>query len=155
RLGHSEQDAQDLTQGFFAHFLGKGYVRTADPERGRFRTFLLTSFRHFIQGEWIKARAAKRGGAQGVLSLDELSTTEQEELAELINSAAATAVFDRQWAAAVFSQAIATLKDEFALAGKAGDFQQLKRFLSGPGNKEAYAEVARHLGAEPETIAVA
>jgi DNA-directed RNA polymerase specialized sigma24 family protein len=155
RLGHSEHDAQDLTQGFFAHFLEKGYIRVADPERGRFRTFLLSSFQHFIQAEWIKARAAKRGGGHPLLSLDELSVAEQESVPQPVNEAAANAVFDRQWASEVFSLAIARLKNEFALAGKAGDFQELKCFLSQPGHKEAYALAANHLDTQPETIAVA
>ncbi|MCI0535652.1 MAG: sigma-70 family RNA polymerase sigma factor [Verrucomicrobiales bacterium] len=155
RLGHSEPDAQDLTQGFFAHFFEKGSVRVADRARGRFRTFLLTSFQHFIQGEWIKARAVKRGGARALLSLEDLSPAEQEALGQPTNDPAATAVFDRQWAAEVFSRAMSKLAEEFAVAGKAGDFQRLKFFLSQPaGRKEAYAEVAKHLGAQPETVAV-
>jgi RNA polymerase sigma-70 factor (ECF subfamily) len=131
RLGHTEHDAEDLTQGFFARFLEKGYVHVADPERGRFRTFLKTSFQHFIQGERIRVRAAKRGGAHAVLSLDELSPAEQEAVVEPVDDAAASAVFDRQWAVQVWSQAIAKLKEEWAAAGKAGDFQQLKCFGCG------------------------
>src|SRR5262249_19135820 len=63
RLGHDEHDARDLTQGFFAHFLERGYLRAADPGRGRFRSFLLTSVKHFLAHEWEKARRLKRGGA--------------------------------------------------------------------------------------------
>jgi RNA polymerase sigma-70 factor (ECF subfamily) len=155
RLGHGEHDAQDLTQGFFAHFLEKGYVRTANPERGRFRTFLLTSFQHFIQAEWIKARAAKRGGGQPVLSLDDLSPAEHESVLRKVEEAAANTVFDRQWAAEVFSLAMAKLKEEFTQAGNAAQFQELKRFLSQPGHKEAYTAAAQQLGTQPETVAVA
>ena len=69
RDGHSVDQAQDLTQAFFARFLEKHDVRAADQTRGRFRSFLLTSFRHFLSNERDRERAHKRGGGQHVLSL--------------------------------------------------------------------------------------
>ena len=70
RRGHNVNEAQDLTQEFFARVLEKDYVAAADPERGRFRAFLLTAFKHFLSKERDKARAQKRGGGRAPLSLD-------------------------------------------------------------------------------------
>src|SRR5256885_7625127 len=70
RQGHTPEDAQDLTQAFFARLLEKKYFRAADRNRGRFRTFLLTSLKHFLIHEWHRARALKRGGGQAHLSWD-------------------------------------------------------------------------------------
>src|SRR6267143_5824884 len=71
RQGRAASDAQDLTQDFFARLLERKYLRLADRSRGRFRTFLLTSLKHFLINEWNKANREKRGGAQRILSLDQ------------------------------------------------------------------------------------
>src|SRR5262245_12371775 len=71
RLGYTEQDAKDLTQEFFFRVLSKNIVAAADREKGRFRTFLLTSLNHFLTNEWHRGRAAKRGGNRTIVSLDE------------------------------------------------------------------------------------
>ncbi len=71
RKGHSPHDAEDLTQEFFARLLEKKYLRLADRERGRFRSFLLKSLKHFLVNEWVRGQAQKRGGGQKVFSLDE------------------------------------------------------------------------------------
>src|SRR5262245_24205058 len=67
RCGHSVEDAQDLTQEFFCRLLEKGYIKVADPERGRFRTFLLTALQRFLVSEWRRTQAAKRGGGKPAL----------------------------------------------------------------------------------------
>src|SRR5215218_2699578 len=81
RQGHSVDEAMDLTQGFFARLLERKSLSLADPQRGRFRTFLLSSLTNFIITEWEKARACKRGGGQRLISLDEQSA-EDRYLAE-------------------------------------------------------------------------
>jgi DNA-directed RNA polymerase specialized sigma24 family protein len=70
RKGHSHEDASDLTQAFFALFLEKRYLKSVDAARGKFRTFLLASMKHFLANEWDKSQALKRGGGARVLSLD-------------------------------------------------------------------------------------
>src|SRR6266446_4955783 len=77
RQGHSPEDAQDLTQAFFAHFLVKKSLRLADRQRGKFRTFLLTCLKHFLGHQWERARAVKRGGGQVHLSWDQTSAETQ------------------------------------------------------------------------------
>src|SRR5918998_6857304 len=69
--GHKPEEAQDLTQGFFARLLEKNVLGAADPGRGRFRSFLLASLKHFLANEWDRARAAKRGGGERVISLND------------------------------------------------------------------------------------
>src|SRR5437016_8264948 len=81
RAGHGPEDAQDLTQDFFARLLRKEYISLANPERGKFRTFLLTSLKHFLVNEWQKSRTEKRGRGQPVLSLNH-DNTETRFLAE-------------------------------------------------------------------------
>src|SRR5215510_3008332 len=80
RQGHSPEDAQDLTQAFFVRFLAKKSVQLADPQRGKFRSFLLTSLKHFLTHEWERARAVKRGGGQIHLSWDQTSAENQYQL---------------------------------------------------------------------------
>ena len=80
RRGHSPEDAQDLTQDFFARFLSKKYFKLANPERGRFRAFLLTALKHFLIHEWEKGQAAKRGGGQPFISWDDQAAEKHYEL---------------------------------------------------------------------------
>ena len=152
RLGHSEHDAKDLTQAFFAQFLEKRYIRAADPQRGRFRTFLFTSFRHFIRSEWVKARAAKRGGANAFLPWEALSSAEQVQFEPALPP---EDMFDRQWAFSVFDRALALLRTEFTAAGKAEQFDHLKPFLSQLGNNADYVRVGEQSGMTPGAVAVA
>ena len=70
RRGWGPEEAKDLTQQFFARFIERKYLQLADPERGRFRSFLLTSLKHFLADEWDKLRAQKRGGGQPAISWD-------------------------------------------------------------------------------------
>src|SRR5688572_10379401 len=98
RQGHSVEQAQDLTQAFFARLLEKRYVEAADPQRGRFRSFLLASFKHFIANERDREQAQKRGGGQAPLSL-EFETAEARYTAEPRDTLTPEALFERQWAA--------------------------------------------------------
>jgi DNA-directed RNA polymerase specialized sigma24 family protein len=154
RLGHGEPDAQDLTQAFFEQFLEKGYIRAADPHRGRFRTFLLTSFRHFLRGEWVKSRAAKRGGGATFVSWEELSAAEQVQV-EPLDDRAVEAAYTEQWALKLFDGALARLREEFAAAGKAQQFDSLKPFLSQLGSSADYSRVAERCGTSEGAVAVA
>src|SRR5512136_496277 len=80
RAGRSREEAEDLTQAFFARLLAQNSVARADPARGRFRSFLLSALKHFLANEWDKARAQKRGGGQAVLSLDVETAEERYRL---------------------------------------------------------------------------
>jgi RNA polymerase sigma-70 factor (ECF subfamily) len=154
RLGHSEHDAQDLTQAFFAHFLEKGCIEAADAARGRFRSFLATSFRHFVDGEWRKAHAAKRGGKREFISWEEMSSAAEADV-EPADPNSADRVYDQKWARTVFAQAFAGLREEFSAQGKAAQFEQIKRFLSSPATDATYAEAGQPLGMSSKAVAVA
>jgi RNA polymerase sigma-70 factor (ECF subfamily) len=153
RLGHNEHDAQDLTQGFFEQFLEKGYIRAADPRRGRFRSFLLTSFRHFVRNEWAKRRASKRGGGVSFVSWEDLTPGEQVQLEPACELAPAAA-FDQQWALRVFDLALNRLRGEFTQAGKADQFELLKPFLSRMGSGADYGRVTGRCGLSEGAVAV-
>src|SRR6266404_2101345 len=100
RQGRSPEDAQDLTQEFFARFVEKKYFRLANRERGRFRTFLLTCLKNFLINEWDRARAAKRGGGAAHVPLDALAA-ESLYNQELSNDFSPEKIYERSWALAV------------------------------------------------------
>ena len=151
RQGHSPEDAQDLTQEFFARFLEKKYFRLASPARGRFRTFLLTALKNFLINEWDRARAAKRGGGAPHVSM-ELLTAEDLYSREPSHDLTADKIYERSWAMAVLDQARARLQAEYKAQGKGERFAQLESFLPGEESALSYGEAARQLGVPEGTI---
>src|SRR5688572_4714851 len=131
RKGHSREDAQDLTQGFFAHVLQRDFLENVGPQKGRFRSFMLAALNHFISDQWDKARAEKRGGGQTFISLDD-HNAEELYLAEPDSNLTAERMFEQRWALTLLAQALTRLREEFAAAGKTREFDHLKFFLSSP-----------------------
>ena len=154
RSGHSPADAQDLTQEFFAHFLEKQHFRHADPQRGKFRNFLLTSLRNFLAHEWERSKAAKRGGGHIHISWDQTSAEDRYGL-EAVSELTPDKVFEQRWALALFQQALLRLRDECAADGKADLFAHLKGFLSDKPEEGAYAEAANALKMSTGAVTVA
>lgn len=142
RRGCSPADAEDLVQGFFARFLNDRAVKKADPERGRFRTFLLSSLENFMANEWDRATAAKRGGKFRFVSFDELAV-EERHAAGMAEAESPHEVFDRRWAQAIVDTALLHLREEAAAHGKASLFDELKTFLI--GDAASYETVAQRL----------
>jgi RNA polymerase sigma-70 factor (ECF subfamily) len=138
-------DAQDLTQSFFERLLEKDYLAAADRERGRFRTFLLTAFQHFLSNEWEKARAQKRAGVRASLSLD-FSSGNSHFAVAADGALTAEQYYEREWAIALLGRVMQRLEREFALAGKRLQFERLKGFIVSSGAGAAYADVAQELG---------
>src|SRR6266516_3245587 len=97
RQGHSSHDAQDLTQEFFARLLEKNSLASVDRSKGRFRSFLLASLKHFLANEWDKARAQKRGGGQILIPID-ASVAETSYGVDPADCVTAEKIFDRRWA---------------------------------------------------------
>jgi RNA polymerase sigma-70 factor (ECF subfamily) len=145
RDGHSVEGAQDLTQAFFARFLEKAHVRAADPARGKFRSFLLTSFKHFMSNERDRDRARKRGGGQPLLSL-EFETAEASYRLEPVETLTPDALFERRWALELIDRVTRQLAAERARAGGEETFRHLKAFLIGDRDDGKYAEMAQLLG---------
>lgn len=152
REGHGPDDAQDLTQEFFARLLEKNWLDAVDREKGKFRSFLLAAMRHFLANEWDRAHRLKRGGGQTILSLDAQSA-EARYAREPADPVTADRVFERRWALTLIEQVLARLRREFEEAGKGKLFEELKTALT--GEKVAYAEVARRLGLNEGAVRVA
>jgi RNA polymerase sigma-70 factor (ECF subfamily) len=146
RQGEGEESAKDLTQAFFARLLEKSYLLQAHRERGRFRSFLLGSLKHFLCNEWEKARTQKRGGGATLVSLDETATGEERFRHEPVDSMNAEKLFERRWALTVLEQARARLEAEYSESGKARLYDRLKVFEAADRNTPSYAEVAVELG---------
>jgi len=153
RQGHSPEDAQDLTQAFFARFLEKKYLRGADRERGRFRSFLLTSLKNFLVNEWEKARAEKRGGFQTIVSWDE-EPPEDRYRAEPADEETPETLYEKRWAVALLENVLARLRREFAASGKQELFEQFKVFLWGEKSGLSYASLAAQTGTSEGAIKV-
>ena len=154
RQGRNPDDAQDLVQDFFARFLRQQYVRLADRNRGKFRTFLLTSLKRFLVAEWAKSNRGKRGGGQPVLSLDDESA-EPRFIAEPATEQPPDALYDRGWAAVLLERAMAALRHEFEQAGKGEVFERLKVFVWGEDNARPYPEMGAQLGMTEGAVKVA
>ncbi len=154
RQGHSPHDAQDLVQEFFARFLERNYVRSAERERGRFRTFLLTALKNFLINDWKQANRQKRGSGQATISFDEL-LAESRFAAEPAVAQPPDLHYDRVWAANLMERALAALHAEFEKAGKQDLFERLKVFVWGEKNALSYAEMATQLGMTAGAVKVA
>lgn len=145
RDGHSVEESQDLTQAFFTRFLEKEHVRTADPARGKFRSFLLASFKHFISNERDRDRALKRGGGQQMLSL-EFENAEASYRLEPAETLTPDALFERRWALELIDRVTRQLAAERARAGGEEIFKHLQAFLIGDRDEGKYAAMAQRLG---------
>src|SRR5436189_827080 len=113
RQGRGPEEAQDLTQSFFAQLLAHGSLGTVSREKGRFRSFLLAAMNHFLADEWDRAHRQKRGGDAKVIPLDALEAEERYRF-EPVDRLDAARLFDRRWAMIVLEQAISRLETEFA-----------------------------------------
>jgi RNA polymerase sigma-70 factor (ECF subfamily) len=155
RRGVPVADAQDLTQEFFARLLQRDFLRNVAREKGKFRTFLLSSLNNFLVSEWHRAQAAKRGGGQhNFVSWDDLQA-EERYASEPAAEGTPEQFYDQRWAVAVMDQAMAQLREEFESAGKKAHFEQMKPFLSAEGSREDYARAGTPLEMSDATFSVA
>jgi RNA polymerase sigma-70 factor (ECF subfamily) len=145
RLGHASEDALDLTQGYFALLIEKDYLADVRLREGRFRAFLLTSFRHFLSKERDRARALKRGGGRVLLSID-AQTAEGRHADEPLDALDPEALFERRWALTILERAMTRLRHEYYAAGRRVEFEQLEPYLTGIEPKVRYQSVAERLG---------
>ena len=145
RRGYAVADAQDLTQAFFARLLEKRALRVADPERGKFRTFLLASLDNFLANEHDRAQAQKRGGGRKPLSLD-IAAAESKVSLEPAHDLTPERLFERQWALTLLELAVNRVEAEYHAAGKSELFRLLKDVLGGGRERVPYADVAVALG---------
>jgi len=142
RLGHSADEAQDLTQGFFTRLLEKRELGHADQDRGRFRSFLLTACRNFISNERDRMGAIKRGGGTYALSIDVLEAEQRYERA-LVSTETPERLYERHWALTLMVLVLEGLRNEYGAAGNERLFDRLSGLLT--DRSESHAEVAREL----------
>jgi RNA polymerase sigma-70 factor (ECF subfamily) len=151
RQGRSPEEAQDLTQGFFAHLLARDFLRGLAKENGRFRAFLLAALKHFLSDQWDKARALKRGGGQTPLSLD-AANAEARYQREPVDESSPDRLYERRWALTLLDQALARLRKEFTAEGKAGLFETLRSFQGDEPAPSTAAEAAAQAGMPVNTF---
>jgi RNA polymerase sigma factor (sigma-70 family) len=154
RRGHEPQDAQDLTQEFFARLLGNNILKAVQQERGKFRWFLLSAVKRFLANEWNREQAAKRGGGQTIVSLDE-ETAEGRYRYEVPDHATPDRLYDQSWAMTLLEQAQAQLQREYLDTNRGEIFEQLKVFLSGDRAPLSHAEMGAVLGMNEGAVKVA
>lgn len=152
KRGYSPDQAQDLIQEFFLRVLEGRYLHRGDPEKGRFRSFLLSSLKFFLADESDRDRAAKRGGGK-VLSFEFLSSEERYQR-EPAHDETPERIFERQWALSVLERVVNELREEFIQHGRQEHFDQLKQFLLGQ-SEAPYATLAREMKTSEGALKVA
>ena len=145
--GYPKEEADDQTQAFFAHLLSQKLHHSADPAKGRFRSYLLMSLQHFLSSERRRERAEKRGGLVEHVGLDSVAEPVSADTPEL--------AFEREWARSLLAHALHRLREEARQAGKETLFQALRNYLFESPGAEDYAETSRSLGLSRNTVAVA
>ncbi len=145
RTGRSPEDAQDLTQAFFARLLTQGGLASAAPEKGRFRTFLLVALKRFLTSDWRRLQAQKRGSGVFPVSVSILEA-EGRYAAEPVERESPETLFDRQWALTLFDRAMFRLQQDYADSGRSRVFEALKSFLAEPAGSTSYAGPAAAAG---------
>jgi RNA polymerase sigma-70 factor (ECF subfamily) len=153
RKGYAAPDAEDLTQEFFAKLLARHFLSAADRRKGKFRSFLLGAFEHFLAGEWRRAHAEKRGGGKAGFSLEEMNAEQRYRL-EPAPELPPERLFDRRWATTVLEAAREELKKEYQTRDQEELFGKLQGVLSGD-DSASYAEIGRDLQMSEGAVKVA
>ena len=152
--GYPQEDAEDLTQEFFAQLLSRRDLSGLDRARGKFRSFLIACLNHFLAKDWRERNALKRGGTRTFVPLDGVEAEERFE-GEFVSGTDADAHFDRRWAMVILDQALSALRYEQVSADKGDFFNELRPFLM-PGSPETgYKEVAERLHMSPGAVGTA
>lgn len=151
RSNYSREEAEDLTQEFFARLLAKNWLADVDRTKGRFRAFLLAAMKHFLANEWRRAQAEKRGGKHHFVPLD-VSDAEERYHHEPADGLTPELLFDRRWALTVIENVFATLRAEMEHAGKHELFETLKDLLSLDARHLSYAEAGSRLGMTEDAV---
>jgi RNA polymerase sigma-70 factor (ECF subfamily) len=151
RAGYSTEDAQDLTQDFFARLLAKNYLELADRKRGKFRTFLLTSMKNHMTNDFHHRARAKRGGGAQIVWLDGLAA-ETRFAAEPADANSPETFYERRWARTLLETSLRRLHEEYRSHGRGAVYDALKDYVWGEKNTATYAEIAAQLGLTEEAV---
>ena len=144
RQGAGTEDAEDLTQGFFALLLERKDLNTIRKEKGRLRSYLLASFKNFLADERRRAIAIKRGKGERLIPLEEIR--ERERIDVESDRLTADQIYGRRWAFTVLEQVMMRLRDEYRTAGNLQFFDQMKKTLMDEPDRPSLAEVASEFG---------
>jgi DNA-directed RNA polymerase specialized sigma24 family protein len=142
RKGHAAHDAQDLTQGFLVKFLESKSLGRVDPQKGKFRSFLLGSLQHFLADAKDRERALKRGGGAQIVHLDDAEVRYSHEPRTDMTP---EKIFEVRWATSLIDQALLRVKSEMGARGKAKVFDALKEFITGEKASLSYEDAAKQL----------
>lgn len=153
RCGDPEK-ARDLTQGFFEFLISKKIHRSADRERGRFRTFLLAAVKNYLNKDSRDSNTLKRGGQEQNIPLD-LIEMENQYQAGLSTNAPPDALFDHQWAMTIFDTVWAILEKEYLQLGQTDRFKALQSYITNPADCPPFSEIAVKLGTTEGAIKAA
>ena len=145
RRGHAPADAEDLVQGFIAHLLERQFFQDADPDKGRFRSYLLTSLNHFVSDSAERDARLKRGAGKPLLSLDAAKAERRYEL-EPADPSIPEQLFERRWALTLLDTVLQCLEKEAAESGRGDLFQRIKGVLLGNRGGVTYGQLAPQLG---------
>ena len=145
RQGTRPEEAEDFTQGFFALLLERRDFDAVRKEKGRLRSYLLTSVKHFLASEQRRAMTAKRGKGQRLIPLEDLSAIEGTEM-EPADCLSADRLYERRWALTLMEQVLRRLKNEYETGGNPALFDSLKQLLPDEPGAPSRAEIAARLG---------
>lgn len=151
RRGYGPEDAQDLTQEFFARLLQNDRLARADQIKGKFRSFLLGSLKNFLADEWDKKQAQKRGGGAPVCSLH-FEDGERTYKLEPVNYVTPEQIFERRWALTLLDNVVHRLKEEYIGAGKSELYEALSPCLIGDRTVQPYAQLAAHMAVTESAV---
>lgn len=154
RQGQSPPDAEDLTQGFFARLLEKNYVADANRNQGRFRSFLLTAFKHFLANDWDRKHAQKRGGFRTVVEIDQAMAEARFE-SDFHDPHQPDVQFDRQWVTTLLERVMSQLRGEYSETGRSRLFEVLKDALVKDDDARSYSEMAVELNVTEPAVKAA
>jgi len=150
----TREDAEDLTQAFFARFLEKNYLEKLSSEKGKFRAFLLAALKHFLANEWDRANSQKRGGGLATLSLDWQNADTRYQI-DPADNLSPDKLYDRAWAVTLLERVIQRLREENTAEGALKLFDELKPFLMAAKSATPYSQAAATLGMTETAVRVA
>jgi RNA polymerase sigma factor (sigma-70 family) len=151
RQGAGTEDAEDITQGFFASLFERGSLSAVRREKGRLRSYLLGALKYFLADEQRRAMAIKRGKGQRLIPLEELRAENRVEM-EPANPVTAELIYERRWASTVLERVLSLLRDQYRTAGNTALFDSLKELLPDEPDAPSQADIAAQLGMSENAV---
>ena len=152
--GFNKEEAEDLTQEFFARLLAGKFLESVDPAKGKFRSFLLASMKYFLANEWDKSQTQKRGAGLKLISLDAQDPETRYKL-EPVTDLTPEKLYERRWALTVIERTFAQLRADYTAPEKQRWFDRIKPLLLGEPGESTYAEIATELETNEGALKVA